>query len=466
MRIAMVSESADAPAPAHGPEADGHNQRVADLAAALVRHGHQVTVYTRRADPDQQETVRVEGGYDVVHVPAGPPRPMARDDLLPTMGEFTRFLLARWRDDRPDVAHAHFWMCGLATTLAGRRLNIPTVQTFSSLGAVSRRHEGAADAYPADRIETERLIGDRACRIAAGCTDEVFELIRMGVPRSKISVIPCGVDVHRFVPAGPTAPRELGHRIVTVGKLVPRRGFLTIVRAMPMLPDTELVIAGGPAGAALAADRHAAALLDEAERLGVGDRVWLAGQVSDADMPALLRSADVAACVPWYEPSGVAPLQAMACGVPVVATAVGALTDIVVDGVTGVHVPPRDPEAFAAAVLGLHADDVGRAALGLAGRERARARYKWDRIALDVVRVYDRALDHGSPDRGKCAAGRRKTSPRWVPRPQRRRDPMPDPMPHPSTTDQEGDPAEPVSLAIPSPRDEEDLEPTIVLGRE
>lgn len=389
MRIAMVSECTDPPAPAHAAEPGGHNARVADLAAALVRHGHEVTVYTRRADPDQQETVRVDGGYDVVHVPAGPPRSLARDDLLPTMGEFTRFLLARWREDPPDVAHAHFWICGLATVLAGRRLNIPTVQTFSSLGVVDRRL--GAGAGSADRIETERLIGERADRIVAGCTDEVFELVRMGVPRSKISMIPCGVDVQRFVPAGPTAPRELGHRIVAVGKLLPSKGFQSVVQAMPMLPDTELVIAGGPSGAALAADPHAAALLDEAERLGVGDRVWLAGQVGDANMPALLRSADVAACVPWYDASGSAPLEAMACGVPVVASAVGALTDVVVDGVTGVHVPPRDPAAFAAAVLDLYADDVGRAALGLAARDRARARYKWDRVALDAVRVYDRA---------------------------------------------------------------------------
>ncbi|SDI22865.1 Glycosyltransferase involved in cell wall bisynthesis [Actinokineospora alba] len=389
MRIAMVSECADPPAAPRGPEPGGHNARVSDLAAALVRHGHHVTVYTRRADPDQQETVRVDDGYDVVHVPAGPQRPIARDDLLPTMGEFTRFLLARWREDPPDVAHAHFWVCGLATVLAGRRLGIPTVQTFSSLGSTGQRR--GKDTGAADRIETERLIARRADRIVAGCSDEIFELIRMGVPRSKISMIPAGVDVHRFGPAGPTAPRELGHRLVTVGKLLPRNGFQSLVQAMPMLPDTELVIAGGPTGAALAAHPYAAALLDEAALLGVGDRVWLAGHVSAADMPTLLRSADVAACVPWYEASGVAPLEAMACGLPVVATAVGALTDTVVDGVTGLHVPPRDPGALASAVLALHADDAGRAALGLAGRDRARARYKWDRVALDAVRVYARA---------------------------------------------------------------------------
>ncbi|MBC6445627.1 glycosyltransferase [Actinokineospora xionganensis] len=399
MRIAMVSECADPPIAPREPD-DEHGGRVADLAAALARHGHDVTVYTRRADPDQQEIVRVDGGYDVVHVPAGPPRPLSRDDLLPTMGQFTRFLLARWREDPPDVAHAHCWRCGLATVLAGRRLDIPTVQTFSTPGS---RQGAAGHTGSAERIETEELIGRRADRIVARCTDEVFELTRRGVPRSKIAMIPAGVDVHRFAPSGPTAPRELGHRLVALGELLPRNGFQSLVQAMPMLPDTELVIAGGPAGAALAAHPHAAALLDDAARLGVGDRVWLAGQVSPADVPALLRSADVAACVPWSEASGTAPLEAMACGLPVVATAVGALNDTVVDGVTGLHVPPRDPVALASAVLALQADDAGRAALGLAGRDRVRARYRWDRVALDAVRVYARARsDIGHPTGGNA----------------------------------------------------------------
>lgn len=83
-------------------------------------------------------------------------------------------------------------------------------------------------------------------------------------------MVPAGVDVHRFVPVGPTAPRELGHRLVTVGKLLPGNGFQSLIQAMPMLPDTELVIAGGPTAAALAPHPHAAALLDEAARLGVG----------------------------------------------------------------------------------------------------------------------------------------------------------------------------------------------------
>src|SRR5690606_9408897 len=108
-----------------------------------------------------------------------------------------------------------------------------------------------------------------------------------------------------------------------------------------------------------------------AEQVGVADRVDLRGRMGREEVAALLRSADALVCVPWYEPFGIVPLEAMACGVPVVASAVGGMIDTVVDGVTGVHVPPRDPERLAEALTAL-LDDAGaarRARYGAAGVE-------------------------------------------------------------------------------------------------
>jgi glycosyltransferase involved in cell wall biosynthesis len=213
----------------------------------------------------------------------------------------------------------------------------------------------------------------------------------MGVPRSRISVVPCGVDLDRFTPDGPSAPKGLPHRLVSVGRLVPRKGFSTAIAALRWLPDTELVIAGGPTPGRLAADPEAERLLAQAEAMGVADRVRMIGQVSRATMPALLRSADVVVCTPWYEPFGIVPLEAMACGVPVVAAAVGGLADTVVDGITGLLVPPRSPRALADALRSLLPSRITRETLGLAGCDRARARYSWDRVAADTVRTYQRA---------------------------------------------------------------------------
>src|SRR5207342_929526 len=142
-----------------------------------------------------------------------------------------------------------------------------------------------------------------------------------------------------------------------------------------------------PAGE-LAGDPEARRLTALAERAGVAGRVRLLGRVGRGDLPSLYRSADLVVNVPWYEPFGIVPLEAMACGVPVVASAVGGLVDTVVDGVTGAHVPPRRPGLLAAALAGLLADPERRADLGAAGSLRARRRYGWDRIARSTLEVY------------------------------------------------------------------------------
>ncbi|MFI5537009.1 glycosyltransferase [Nocardia sp. NPDC051900] len=390
MKIAMVSEHASPLAVLGGVDAGGQNVHVAELSAALCRQGHEVTVYTRREEADAPDTVTAEQGYRVVHVPAGPARPLPKDELLPHMVEFGIFLREHWRDLRPDVVHAHFWMSGLAALSGARPTDIPVVQTFHALGVVKRRHQGSNDTSPADRIRLERLIAGQTDRIIATCTDEVFELARLGVPRSKTSVIPCGVDLEQFAPEGPKEPKSAEYRMISVGRLVPRKGFDTAITALTGLRNAELVLVGGPDDAELADDPEGRRLLALADELGVRERLRMLGRVPRTRIAPLLRSADVAVCTPWYEPFGMTPLEAMACGVPVVATAVGGLIDTVVDGVTGRLVPPREPAELADAVGELLTTPGVRERYGRAGRERVESRYSWDRIAAETLHAYRR----------------------------------------------------------------------------
>ena len=365
MRIAMISEHSGA-----------GGRHVNDLSAALVRAGHDVTVYRRKnARGLLAEEVAPEG-YRLVHVPVGPAKRLAEDEILPHIARFTRFVARHWRENPPEVVHSHFWLWGLAGVFATRGQQIPTVHTFHSLGTVKRRHEGAVVA---ERVQMERLVGRSVTRLVATCSDEVAELRRMGIRPERVTVIPPGVDCGRFRPEGPAEPaKRLPHRVVTVGGPTPASGLGDLVAALRGSPDAELVIVGdaGSDVSTLATD------------LGVTDRVRFAGQVPRDRMPALLRSADLVACAPWYEASGQEPIEAMACGVPVLATAVGGLTDTVVDGVTGALVPPRRPGALATAMRTLLADPLKREFLGATGRDRAESRYPWDRIAADTTRVY------------------------------------------------------------------------------
>jgi glycosyltransferase involved in cell wall biosynthesis len=203
----------------------------------------------------------------------------------------------------------------------------------------------------------------------------------MGVPRDRITVVPCGVDLGLFRPDGPAAPRGDLHRVLSIGRMVPRKGVDTVVRAMRQVPGAELVIAGGDPG-----DEESERLRTLADGLGLGDRVRLIGSVSRAEVPALMRSADVLVTVPWYEPFGMVPLEALACGVPVVASAVGGHLDTVAG--CGVLVPPRRPRALSRALGALLARPHLRAALSAAGARRARTRYGWPRIAEQTESVY------------------------------------------------------------------------------
>lgn len=406
LRIAMVSEHASPLAVLGGVDAGGQNVHVAELARALGRLGAQVTVHTRRDSERLPEWVRFAPNVRVHHVDAGPPCSLPKDELLPYMRQFGRRLERLWRGERPHVVHSHFWMSAVAALTAASPLGLPVVHTFHALGTVKRRYQGEKDTSPPERIAIERDIAASVEKIVATCTDEVFELMRMGARRDGLTVIPCGVDLALFTPDGPRARRRAGMRkLVTVGRLVRRKGIGNVVSALPALPGVELVVAGGPDRCELERDPEARRLRELSIGEGVAERVTLLGRISREEVPRLMRSADAVVSVPWYEPFGITPVEAMACGVPVVVSAVGGMIDTVLDDVTGVQVAPRDPDRLAEALRALLADPKRREQYGRAGAERARRFYDWERIGSATLAVYERA----APRRSSAQRERRST---------------------------------------------------------
>lgn len=394
MKIAMVSEHADPLADIAGPDCGGQNVHVAELSRALACRGHDVVVFTRR-DCDGPDERRSESGYRVVRLPCGPPEPIPKDAIYQHLGEFTDALTTSLVAERPNVVHAHFWMSAVATELAAFPLRIPTVLTYHALGSVKRRHQGASDTSPSQRIAIERVVGRHANAIAATCTDEVAELHAMGISTHNVCVIPCGVNTIEFAHPGESQIepwRRQRFRIVAVGRLVPRKGFDTVITALTDVPDTELVIVGGPATGSLDCDPEARRLIARAGQAGVSDRVRFTGAVPRGVMPAVMRSADVVTCTPWYEPFGIVPLEAMAAGVPVIVSAVGGMLDTVVPGITGERVPPRDPAALAAALQSLLSDPNLRKCYGRAGRRRVERHFDWARVARRTESLYRHVL--------------------------------------------------------------------------
>ncbi|MFE3451794.1 glycosyltransferase [Nonomuraea sp. NPDC059194] len=358
---------------------DQRRTHILSVARELGRE-HRVTIYSRRDDADVKPRTRVCHGVTIEAIDAGPARDLLEDEVVPYLSQVGDHLMRRWRDDRPDVIHAHSWTGGLAAVAGANGLGVPVTQTF---------HHTFGVAVPPAHLKLERVLGRRADAVIAGCGDEESELIRMGVPRDHIAVIPCGVDVDRFRRQGSAAARGTRKRLLHVGPLSPDRGAHTVVRALAAVPEAELVLAGGPPADGLEEDREARRLRTLAEQAGVADRVSVLGRVPKVSVARLMRSADLVMTLPREAPEGIVALEAMACGVPVIASAVGAHLDAVVDGVTGILVPPDRPAQTARLIRELLADPTRRTALGYAGADRARSRYSWERVSQELLRVYE-----------------------------------------------------------------------------
>jgi glycosyltransferase involved in cell wall biosynthesis len=405
MKIAMVSVGADPRlACGHGAEAGEPDRRVGrthvqvlGLATALVRDGHKVVVYTRRESAAVAHRTRLPYGVEVEQVPAGPVEPLDETAAAGYADQFVEILTAALRRRPFDVVHSHGPLSGRCALRAAAAAGLPVVH--------SRHADGApADGAPADRDPADQGLADGLAagrvpdtgghgapdRILASCTDELFELVRRGVPRSAVTVVTSGVDTRLFGPDGAVAERGRQPRLLMVGDLDPKGGAHTAISALRAVRGAELLIAGGPAASDLVDDPDAGRLLAVASGSRVGDRVKLLGAVGRVELPALLRSADVVVCPAWQDRCGMAVLEAMACGVPVVAAASGAPAEVVLDGSTGLLVPPRRPDALARAVRSVLADARLGASLGRAGVERVRRRYGWERVAGLTLRAYQR----------------------------------------------------------------------------
>ncbi|WP_422771640.1 glycosyltransferase [Plantactinospora sp. WMMC1484] len=396
MRVGLVCAHAGPP-PARRNRYVGTHQHVARVAAELAERGHDVRVYERLDDPDAPPTSEVDG-YRVERVPVGPARRAATEELVPHVPELGRWLTGRWAAEwAPEVVHGHFWIGGLAAASAVRETVIPVVQTFHSLGVEQRRHLGEAYRGPGQRIPLELALTRAVDMAVAGCTAEVDELTRMGLQRASVVMVPGGVDIELFTPEGEAMPRNGRPRILAAGGLEPGHGQEDLIRALRLVGDAELVIAGGPPADNLGNHAEARRLREVAEQSGVADQIQLVGAVPHDHMSAWYRSADLVACTPRYASAGRIPLEAMACGVPVVGYSMGGIADTVVDDVTGRLVQPGDVRGLGVTLRRLLAADAERFAYGHAAVDRVRCSYTWDRTAGALERLYERVVRRRQP---------------------------------------------------------------------
>jgi phosphoheptose isomerase len=418
MRIAMISEHASPLAMLGGVDSGGQNLYVGQLARHLAHLGYEIDIFTRRDSPVLPEVAEWVSGVRIVHVPAGPAEFVRKEELLPYMPAFTEWMVrfcGRTRR-RYGLAHANFWMSGLVAAELKQAIGLPFVVTFHALGRIRRRHQQQADGFPDARFAIEDRIVLEADHVIAECPQEEEDLIReYSADPARVTIVPGGFDPTELWPISKVLARvSLGLApdeplVLQLGRMVPRKGIDAVIRGFARLRGTHgvdgrLLIVGGES------DEPDAVATPEIGRLrriaaaeGVEDAVTFVGRRGREALKYYYSAADVFVTTPWYEPFGITPVEAMACGTPVIGSNVGGIKFTVRDGETGYLVPPDDPAAIAERIAHLHRNPRLMNVFRRQAIRRASDLFTWRHVANGVAAVYEDVMAAGDPKRRERA---------------------------------------------------------------
>jgi D-inositol-3-phosphate glycosyltransferase len=371
------------------------NVYIHELAREMGRSGITIDIFTRRTQPEQPEIVVLGPNVRVIHIEAGPVAPLHKHDLYPCLSAFTQQIEEFARRERRtyDLLHSHYWLSGVAAQRLARRWRIPHVTMFHTLAHL-KQLANPLEAEPTLRLEMERHLIQHADRIIAATQDERTQIIRhCGATSSQVEVIPCGVDLRRFVSHDRQEARTLlGWQVdqpvlLFVGRLDPFKGpDLLLQAAALMQKKAQVVIVGGNANG----DPEIEKLSQLACELGIQQRVRFLGARPQEELPLIYSAADVTVVPSYHESFGMAAVEALACGTPVIATRAGGLMTVIRHGETG-YLVPRGPGFFAERLDSLLADPVTLQAMRVAARPSILP-YSWQSVAALMREVYEDVL--------------------------------------------------------------------------
>ncbi|MDH3679489.1 MAG: glycosyltransferase [Acidimicrobiia bacterium] len=388
-RVAVLSLHTSPLAQPGTGDGGGMNVYVREFASALASAGLSCRVYVRAWHPGLPSHVDVEPGFQVVHVPAGPYE-LAKDELEPHVEAFADWVVEDLVDFQPDVVHANYWLSGVAGRIIKQRLHLPLVTTFHTLARVKAV---LGDPEPDRRARAEAEVMSCADAVLANCTAEAEQLVTYyGADAERIEIVPPGVDHAFFSPGSQSGARwalQTDDRplLLFVGRIQPLKGVDVAVEALARLDrtDARLWIVGGASGTGGEGAVERVRGLIAAN--GLGARVRFVPPQPHHLLSTFYRAADACVVPSRSESFGLVALEAAACGVPTVASAVGGLRTLVEHGHTGYLVESRDPEDYAAYVDAILADPVLARRLSISAAARGRT-YTWSRSALRLRRLY------------------------------------------------------------------------------
>ncbi|MDJ1470902.1 glycosyltransferase family 4 protein [Xanthocytophaga flava] len=405
-KVAFISEHASPLATLGGIDSGGQNVYVAELSKHLARIGYEIDVFTRWEDPEFPEVIYWMPGVRVIHIKAGPVDVVPKEELLQYMPEFSKNMYAFVLEHEMNyqLIHANFWTSSLVASQLKKLLQIPFVVTFHALGYIRKLYQGSQDHFPEERICIEEQIVHEADHIIAECPQDRNDLLNYySAYPELITVIPCGFSIQDFYPVEQRKARQIlqlkENEIIflQLGRMVPRKGVDNVIRALSKVnqchQSVRLLIVGGDY------DSPNMELCPEISRLqqiakeeGVSLQVTFTGRKNRDMLKHYYSAADVFISTPWYEPFGITPLEAMACGTPVIGSQVGGIKYSVADGETGFLVPPNDPDALAEKMSQLICDPELLQQMKKNAIERVNTLFTWEKVAEEVSDLYNKVI--------------------------------------------------------------------------
>ncbi|MCC6793215.1 MAG: glycosyltransferase [Thermomicrobiales bacterium] len=379
------------------------NVYIRELSCHTARLGVEVDIFTRRTDPDAPERVEVCDGVNLINITAGPSQQVDKNQLFRYLPDFAHeaAVYSIRHGVRYDVVHAHYWLSGWTAHLLKRYWDTPFVQMFHTTAHMKNAVAPVSQQETPERAYYERKIIELADSIIAANPDERADMIwRQHAPAGKICTIPPGVDTALFRQMDRTHARAVldlpqdRSIVLFVGRIDPIKGIDVLLQSARTITESMttpplILFVGG----SLDGDGHPVGPLAEvqaqAEALGVADICRFMGSRPQDQLPLFYSAADITAVPSRYESFGLAAVESMACGTPVVASRVGGLTFTIEDEETGLLVPHGESAELAQAITRLLDDDSLRLSIGSASRHAAE-RFSWEHVASSVLNLYAR----------------------------------------------------------------------------
>tara|TARA_B100001778_G_scaffold435_1_gene349 strand:+ start:660 stop:2141 length:1482 start_codon:yes stop_codon:yes gene_type:complete len=375
-------------------DSGGMNVYIREVASALAHRGSTCTVYVRKWDPELVDEVELESGVHIVHIEAGEYE-LEKEDLYDIVDVFTDRVMKDLQNRKPvDIIHANYWLSGAVGHKLKHELNIPLVTTFHTLGEIKKK---SGFPEPTERLRTENEIIGCSDVVVANSENEQEQLRHLySANIDRVEIVPLGVEQALFSPGNPNAAKDAlglptGPILLFIGRLQSLKGVDVAISTLQAMDheNATLVIVGGASGQE--GSLYESQIRNLANNLPVGKKVVFIPPQPHHILSTYYRAADIVIVPSRSESFGLVALEAAACGVPVVASSVGGLQNLVEDGKTGLLIEGWDPVVYAQVIDYLLSNPFKSTEIALNAVDKAQA-YTWGQTAGRLQEIYQSVL--------------------------------------------------------------------------